>query len=134
MLCALSMVFGNSGQGCHSGHGGGNGGRRSGRFGHWNDNDNKNSGKSTTDELKFVPFQDEKPNKTTHVAVKEHILNCTHETHEHGDDVVTHIEMNNEDHMLAKPMCGTSGSMSQTKKEQADSMKETLKVEFQEEF
>ena len=65
------MVFGNGGCGCHSGHDGGCGGRGSGRFGHWNNN-NENSNKSTTDELKFAPFQDGKLGKMTHTTVEEH--------------------------------------------------------------
>ena len=65
------MVFGNSGQGHHSGHGSRNGGCGSGRFGHWNNYDNKNSGKSATDELKFAPFQDGKLNEMTHIVVED---------------------------------------------------------------
>ena len=57
---STEMVFGNSGRGRHSGRGSGNGGCGSGRFGHRNNDNDENSGKSTADELKFIPFQDGK--------------------------------------------------------------------------
>ena len=76
--------LGNGEHGHHSGHGGGNGGHGSGGFSHWNNCDDESSGKSTTDELKFAPFQDGKSNEVTCVTVKEHIVNHMQKNCGHG--------------------------------------------------
>ena len=66
-----------------------------------------NDNVTVSDELKFVPFQDGKSNKVTHVTVKEHIVNCAQKNHRHGNDIAMHSESGDDTHMKAEPAMGT---------------------------
>ena len=127
------MVFGNSGRGRHSGRGGRNGGHGSGRFGHGN-NGSENIAKSSTDELKFVPFQDGKSSKMTHLTVEEHALNHTRKTHGNGDDIATFIETKQMSHVEGDKLKQKEmGAHRSTDSLEKTPQMEQLKVEHQEE-
>ena len=84
-------------------------GRGSGRTNGRNNGNNNTSKKSTgssekKEEMKFVPFQEGKGNKTTFETVKAHVLSYVKRTYKNGKDVVNYINTGDRDQCGVEPV------------------------------